>query len=422
MAYQEGDPGHLSVHNTLRDEIADTAAALSVDVVLPDEAVAGQTGHVDAHNLITDALQKIADEAVPDMTRPAVIASATYGGNRDVAPGYEVYNFTGSGSLTVAEGGGGIMEVLVVGGGGGSGNGVDGSRTSAGGGGGGQVVYHSSVWVGDGVTVAIAVGGGGGTGGDGGMSRFRAGDGDVDLTCIGGARGVGGYNDRSQGANGGGGSPWGGPSGSLIGANGGGNGAANGPDGRSGAGGGGGMTARGQDGGYNAATGIGGAGVAYTISGTSVEYGKGGDGGISFIRNPRPKTANTGSGADGYGQGTAAAIQAPDGVVIVKVQLRPNTRAATVTDPEGITYAAHVVGGEVVNVLAVPYHATDDDLNAYMRENGHDGDYVITPHSDDADAPRRAQVGDTYADGVFIPPPPSPDQLLAMEKASEDTN
>ena len=74
MTYQEGDPGHLSVHNDLRDQVSNLAGQMAVEVVLPDEAVAGQTGHVDAHNMISDALAKIAAEGVGDPLQPAQLS------------------------------------------------------------------------------------------------------------------------------------------------------------------------------------------------------------------------------------------------------------------------------------------------------------------------------------------------------------
>jgi hypothetical protein len=73
-------------------------------------------------------------------------------------PGKTIYNFTGSGTITV--GTAGTCEVLIIGGGGGAG-------WYGGGGGGGGLVYNTSVLLPSG-TITVTVGAGGNAGGTNG--------------------------------------------------------------------------------------------------------------------------------------------------------------------------------------------------------------------------------------------------------------
>ena len=86
MAYQEGDPGHLSTHNALTTQVSDLAALFGVEVDLPPEAVAGQTGHVTAHNMIVAALDKIATDGVPPAPDSYPNGVPSQGTNANSAP------------------------------------------------------------------------------------------------------------------------------------------------------------------------------------------------------------------------------------------------------------------------------------------------------------------------------------------------
>jgi hypothetical protein len=200
---------------------------------------------------------------------------------------YDVYSYTGSGSITFAYPG--FVDMVLVGGGGGGHYGS--------GGGSGQVLQLSGNFLTAG-SYTVTVGGGGSAGG---VSGFRSSVGTIMAVGGGGA----GYANTSSGYGQSGGSGGGGGGGDSNSGTGGvslcGQGNGGGTIYYASGGGGGGA---GGNGGNWAAPANGGPGVAVTISGSSVTYGGGGAGG-SF-QNGGATGGSGGGGNGGTGSGGTA--------------------------------------------------------------------------------------------------------------------
>lgn len=232
--------------------------------------------------------------------------------------GYNYYEWTGNGTVTVT---GYQVEVLVVGAGGGGG-----SRNSGGGGGGG-VVYTSLITAPTGSQNVVV--GSGGAGGSGGIGQQGGSSSLFGITAGGGGYGGGNYLAGGAGGNsggaggsasdGGGGGGSGGTSGSLSGTY------SADYDGGDRYGGGGGAGGAGTNGGANAGSSQGGAGVspsAWSGFGNSGVFGKGNRGYYGTPSNSQGGTAGVdGSGEGGEGRGwTQTAGAGGRGTVIIRWQ------------------------------------------------------------------------------------------------------
>ena len=228
--------------------------------------------------------------------------------------GKTIYNFTGSGSITI--GTAGTVEILVIGGGG-----AGGLNGKMGGGGAGGYVYNTSAFL-PAETLTVTIGAGGSSGSEGGnigpLSGFASfiGSSGVGYVALGGgaASGGGGSTQRPArpgGSGGGGGEGQGttttGASFEITGqGNSGGNFFADG-DGFGGGGGGGGANA----GGGNATTsgaGAGGAGKSNSITGSSVTYAGGGGGGSNATGVLARPGGSGGAGGGGNGNGSGTSV------------------------------------------------------------------------------------------------------------------
>ena len=261
---------------------------------------------------------------VSGTTGSPTVGTVTSGGDT-----FDVYSFTGDGSITFSDAG--LVDVLVLSGGGGGGS-TTGSNQGAGGGGAGGWVRLPDFLVSAG-TATVTVGGGGAADTNGGQSVFAglivapaggAGNNTVGKNGASGAgsgsgsgiqSGIGSTISPAIGNDGGLG--FSGPLASISGGGGGGQGAVGG----------------------NAATtvgGAGGAGLASDITGTSLFYagggggggraGGGGAGGSSIggagggnAAGVSASPANRGSGGGGAGGGAASGGSGSSGVVIVRV-------------------------------------------------------------------------------------------------------
>lgn len=182
MTYQEGDPGHVSVHNALRDTIADAALRSAVEVELPPEAIGGQTGHVDAHNMINDALAVLADSGgAKDWAdfRVAGVDPVEYvcdGSDGIEGATYKKWEMRVSAVVLCTRPG--IAETILSGGGGGGRGGE--SAYPHGGGGAGGVYYNGGEFFtteNDGGAYVLSIGAGGGSGAMGGDTTLQCGNG-----------------------------------------------------------------------------------------------------------------------------------------------------------------------------------------------------------------------------------------------------
>jgi hypothetical protein len=261
---------------------------------------------------------------------PKASVSATTGSpgvDTSSRPGKTIYNFTGSGSVTVDKAG--LVEHRILGAGGGGGH------YAGGGGGAGGHFESTRAWL-DVGTHTVTVGGGGAGGAVGGAVNYGR---------SGSASRVGPY----MAAGGGGGAyvareGFGGGSGGGSGVNTASVGIGFAPQGNAGgtgsssnyyAGGGGGAGAAGANGSGTVA-GAGGAGVASSITGSSVTYcggggggtdgggsagagGTGGGGAGSTTTTGTAGTANTGGGGGGAGGTTAAGGAGGSGRVIIVI-------------------------------------------------------------------------------------------------------
>lgn len=59
MAYEVGDPGHLSVHGALVTRLTSLGIVWEVALTLPDAPALGDTGHVPDHDLIVAAIREL---------------------------------------------------------------------------------------------------------------------------------------------------------------------------------------------------------------------------------------------------------------------------------------------------------------------------------------------------------------------------
>ena len=216
---------------------------------------------------------------------PKATVTATTGSpniDSSTRAGKTIYNFTGSGSITV--GTAGTCEVLVIGGGGGAG---------VGGGGGGGLVYSITSFLAAGTqTVTVGSGGGGGVGNGGQVAGYPGASSGIGrpstngstwqgIVAIGGGGGGSNFSGASgqNGGSGGGGASSGG-TGQLSQGN-------NGSASYSSAGGGGGA-------GGASTNANGGVGLSVNITGTGVTYSVGGT--MQNNYSPVNGGANTGNG------------------------------------------------------------------------------------------------------------------------------
>lgn len=309
MTHFIGDPGHIDVHNDLRDALQAQATRIGVSIVVPEARTVGELGHVDDHAAIVAALEALHAGAVandwgiaalPSFTPKsagslghvddhnaydealAILAAATPGYNDatggtvttyfDAAEGkaFRVHTFTADGTFEVTQDSGRPYSVLVVAGG--QGGGGDMSRV---GGTGGGVVEDNTETIAVG-SYPITVGSGGGIanpGNPGGPST---------------AFGI----TANPGAGAGGGSPSPG----------------SGPE----------------------TGGDGGTGTQSTITGSAAYYGSGGGGGGGINGSPGnsgPGTYGRGGRASNWSSAGFGGENGQPGVVIVSYEVAPMNAA-----------------------------------------------------------------------------------------------
>jgi hypothetical protein len=277
-----------------------------------------------------------------DIAGPYTLTEAIAAPTPVLANGYQIHQFTATGTTYWVPAQSGLVELLVVAGGGGGGFGFYG-----GGGGAGGLIYNKQYKVDAGKTYTVTVGAGGNgsssatsRASNGGNSQFGS------LIAIGGGGGGSRNNDSAgqpsngnSGGSGGGGSfpPNIGGAGVFgQGNNGGGSVTASGTYSGYGMGGGG-AGGPGQSAGFNARYGAqGGGGLGYDISGTLTYYAGGGGGGGNTtsldhevaggiggggnggrLSSGTAGTANTGGGGGGSGASSAGSAGG-SGIVIVR--------------------------------------------------------------------------------------------------------
>jgi len=243
-----------------------------------------------------------------------VISGSPTGTYSDSGKNYAYFQFTGNGSLSVAEPG--FVDVLVVAAGGGAGAGASSQYGGCGGGGGGMLegTFYLS-----GDSFSVVVGAAGANASSGGRAAGTQGNdssvgNDGRIVAFGGGYGSGnGSGTQTRGSVGGsGGGQY--ATGTNRGVTGQGN-VSSSPNfiyGASGGGAGGaGVT------GVGSAQGSYGPGKSSSISGTSVEYARGGGGG----GQPKPGTANYGNGGSSEYANNNAFELPQQGIVIVRVEI-----------------------------------------------------------------------------------------------------
>lgn len=401
MTYNIGDPDHIGVHNALALELQGYVDDVGIEVDLPPQRVLGDRQHVDDHNAMVAAIQALADGGGLSRGPTAAKLGATTGNcvktstigdgtTGEIGQHYDIYKWTGSGTLAVAEAG--VMEVVIVGGGAGS---------SGFGGAGGGHVNASTLWI-DAATYTITVSGGS-SGSGGSMSSITHDD--FDVAKAGG--GATSYQDshgwRVKGGHGmypGGSNHMDGDGHPMNYQNcGGGGGGAGGPGGaaRSGAGGDGGDGYLTHITGSPLYFGAGGAACRTQPSQAHAGNGNAGLGGAAAHANG---AINTGQGAGGqYGSNKSGG----SGIVICRIAVDSGSffgRDADETPRPA--HAARVEDGVVTSVIVIP-HLDDDDrkITEWCNSIGLPGEWLDTSYTG-ARRGRFAAVGDTYVDGEYV--------------------
>jgi hypothetical protein len=201
----EGDPGHLTLHNSIRAELAAiaTAAGKTYTVALPPVRSLGESGHApEDHEAYRVAVVEAATWPAWNSATGGTIADKTnYNGTGQK---WRVHKFTANGTLNVSIA---AQPFSVVVGGGGGGSGQNAQGAAGGKGGDGQGVQKTSQTLATGShAVVVGVGGAGGpadgwgqgNGSSGGVSSL----GTITATGGGGGYGPGDQNHPQNPADG----------------------------------------------------------------------------------------------------------------------------------------------------------------------------------------------------------------------------
>ncbi len=328
------------------------------------------------------------------------------GSNGDLGQAYDVYQFTGSGELSVNAPG--VLDALVVSGGG---SGSSGNNPAGGGGGAGSYLLLPNEYVENDLTVVVGAGGA--------VASLTMPGLTGDYSRLGNLYGIGGGGGSARSAVGSNGASGGGGSGSdaAAGRQGGsgieGLGKPGGTANTGASAGGGGAKLAGEDApgsvagkggnGYNAKSFIGSTGNKWlcgggggAASGTGADGGQGGGGkgGVSGGQAVEGRQNTGGGGGGGYLNGAA---KGGSGIVIVRVKVDSpsfNTRSNT-TAPK-TAHAARVENGVVRQVIVIPHLDEDDQkITEYCNRIGLPGTWVDTSYTGSRRG-KYAGVGDLF--------------------------